>query len=697
MELTTNTVPGAETPRGRTPFLRRLHAPSLFQLYVAAAIMGGGFSLYVAARSIRVPSMSVHAAVETGILACAVLVAELFPITLRRGETPETYSLSGTAAIALIITGPLWLGALAQVAAGFVDDIRRRRSPVKIAFNLSIYAIGVTSARAVYAYLSGHAVTGFSTTFGPSSIPPALAAAATYFLANVSLVAIVSALAQEMPPFSLLATYMRSEAVTAITLLAVGPVVLIALNFSLLTLPLCIFPVLAVSGGLVAANREVLAMHDPLTGLPNRALLLQRAERVLHEVDDNLAALLFIDLDHFKEVNDAMGHPVGDELLKQIGIRLAELIGPNDFAARLGGDEFAVLSDKLADPEAALKLAARIAAALAGPVTVQGLGLHVEASVGVALCPVHASDVDVLLQRADVALYQAKGRGPGSVALYDSDYDHNSVERLTLMEELRSGLETQLVIHYQPKCRLTDGSLVGVEALVRWQHPTFGLLPPSRFIAAAENTGLMMPMTLQVMRQAMEQWKHWHDDGLHLSMSVNVSARNLNSDLATEVVTLLTRYEMPPKSLLLEVTESEVIRDTAAAAEMITELRSLGVGISIDDFGTGHSSLAYIKELSPTEVKIDQSFVRAATDSPKDSALVRAAIELGRSLGLQVVAEGVETPEILKILADADCDLAQGFFILPPVPGDDLARWSRQPHTWTHFSKSPRSELERVR
>jgi diguanylate cyclase (GGDEF)-like protein len=691
-------VPGAVTPRGRTPRMRSLRMPSLLNLYVAAAILGGGLCLYVDGLSIRVPTMSAHAAGVVGILACAVLVAELFPITLRRGDKPEAYSLSGTAAIALIITGPLWLCALVQISAGFVDDIRQRRSPMKVAFNLSLYAIGLTSARVVYAVLSGRDITGFSTDFGPRSIPPALASAATFFIVNVTLVAIVSALAQGLPALSLLRTYIRSEAMTAITLLAVGPIVLIALNFSLWALPLCVFPVLAVSASLVAANRELLAMHDPLTGLPNRALLVQRAERALHELDGKLAALLFIDLDHFKEVNDAMGHPVGDELLKQIGLRLADIVGPNDFPARLGGDEFAVLSQELEDTEAALALAARIAERLAGPVTLRGLALHVEASVGVAVSPLHAREVDVLLQRADVALYQAKARGSGSVVMYDSGFDHNSIERLTLMEELRSGLESQLMLHYQPKCRLSDGKIVGVEALVRWRHPKLGLLLPDRFLSAAENSGLMLPMTRQILRLAMSQWRQWHDNGLDLSLSVNVSARDLNGDLAAEVMALLSLYEMPPMSLLLEVTESAVIRDMAVASGTIGTLRAMGVGISIDDFGTGHSSLAYIKELSPTEVKIDQSFIRAAPNSARDTALVRAAVELGRSLGLQVVAEGVETSQILKILADADCDLAQGYLILPPVTGDEVAQWSRQPQNWSRllYPTSSRSGLEAV-
>ncbi len=327
------------------------------------------------------------------------------------------------------------------------------------------------------------------------------------------------------------------------TLLAVGPIALTALNFSLLTWPLCVLPVLAVSGALAAAKRELLAMHDPLTGLPNRTLLLQRAGKALRDRDDKFVALLLIDLDHFKQVNDAMGHPIGDELLRQIGQRLAEVTRVEDFAARLGGDEFAVLSNELPDVETALDVGNRIATALAGPVFLRGVSLHVEASVGIALSPLHAREVDILLQRADVALYQAKANGPGSVVLYEPSLDDNSIERLTLMEQLRSGLEHELVLYYQPKCRLSDGQVVGVEALARWQHPTLGLLGPARFLVAAENTGLMMPLTYQLLRQAMSQWSSWHEDGLEVSVSVNISARNLQADLPVRVKELLDEIQ----------------------------------------------------------------------------------------------------------------------------------------------------------
>jgi diguanylate cyclase (GGDEF)-like protein len=662
---------------------RSLRAPSRLSLFLAAVILTGGLALFIDGCSIRVLSFTAHEAAVTAILAVSVVVGELLPITVRRGETSEPYTFSGTAAIALIITGPLWIAALAQMSAGLIDDIRSGRKLVKLSFNVSQYAISITASRVVYAVLSGNRITGFTPIFRPSGLVPALAAGLTYFSVNIWLVAIVSALAEGRRAFSYLWVFFRGEVTTAMTLLAVGPIALIALNFSLLTWPLCVLPVLAVSGALAAAKRELLAMHDPLTGLPNRTLLLKRAQRALRDRGDKLVALLLIDLDHFKQVNDAMGHPVGDELLAEVGRRLAAVIREGDFAARLGGDEFAVLCNDLPDAQTALGLADRIVDAVAGPVVLRGVSLHVEASVGVALSPTHAGEVDQLLQRADVALYKAKRARPGSVVLYENSYDDSSIEQLELMEQLRSGFEQELVLYYQPKCRLSDGAIVGVEALARWQHPTLGLLPPANFLVAAENTGLMMPLTLQLLRQAVCQWRDWQDEGLDVSVSVNLSARNIQPELPARIGELLEEVQMPGPSLLLEVTESSVIANAQDATGVIQVLRTMGVGISIDDFGTGHSSLASIRDLSPSEVKIDQSFVKASATSLRDRAIVRAAVELGRSLGLQVVAEGVETPEVLRIMSDVGCDLVQGFLILPPVPADQLIAWSWQRQTWS--------------
>jgi EAL domain-containing protein (putative c-di-GMP-specific phosphodiesterase class I) len=322
-----------------------------------------------------------------------------------------------------------------------------------------------------------------------------------------------------------------------------------------------------------------------------------------------------------------------------------------------------------------------------------GINLRVQASAGIALSPLHGSEVDVLLQRADVALYRAKEAGRGSVLVYEQSYDYNSIERLTLMAQLHEGLEKEIVLHYQPKCRLSDGEMVGVEALVRWQHPSLGLLMPDRFVYAAEKVGLSTRLTLEVLRQALAASSEFHSEGLDVSVAVNVSAPQIvNPRLAREVADLYRQKRSPRPKLILEVTESSMITDFQKAAQVVTELRELGIQISIDDFGTGYSSLEYIRDLSPSEVKIDRSFVASSVTSERDMALIRAAAELGRSLGITVVGEGVEDGEQLRAVAEAGCDLVQGFFILPPVPAGDLVSWSRRQKVWSRYLPSQISQ-----
>ena len=382
---------------------------------------------------------------------------------------------------------------------GLFNDIRSRRPLVKLSFNVSQYAISITAARVVYAVLSKQPVTSFTPVFRPGDLIPALLAALTYFAVNIWLVAIVSTLAECRASVQLpMALYPGRSNHGPYVARRWSEYALIALNFSLLTWPLCVLPVLAVSGALAAANASCWRCMIPLRDSRIAPYCSSEQQKRFATRGTNSSALLLIDLDHFKQVNDAMGHPVGDELLAEIGQRLGTVIREEDFAARLGGDEFAVLCSDLPDTETVLSLANRIVGTLSGPVVLRGVGLHVEASVGIALSPTHGSEVDLLLQRADVALYKAKRTGPGSVVLYENNYDDNSIEQLALMEQLRSGLEQELVLYYQPKCRLSDGAIVGVEALARWQHPTLGLLLPANFLVAAENTGLMMPLTLRL-------------------------------------------------------------------------------------------------------------------------------------------------------------------------------------------------------
>ena len=469
-------------------------------------------------------------------------------------------------------------------------------------------------------------------------------------------------------------------------LLSMAPVVLLSLQFSLLMVPLCLLPIVAVHRAASAAEGSAIqARHDALTGLPNRFLLLQRiAKRADAVRQGEQTALLLLDLDHFKEINDTLGHHVGDQLLQLVAARLSSVVRSGDTVGRLGGDEFAVLCPGVGDVDTALELSERCRQALSEPFSLEQVSLHVEASVGAALMPLHASGADQLVQHADIALYQAKAQRATSCA-YDPAHDSNSVERLALMEQLRSGMSSQLVVHYQPKCLASDGSLAGVEALVRWQHPTYGLLQPGQFLPAAENSGLIVPMTMLILEEALRQVRRWREAGLDLHVAVNISPRHLSdTELPRHIAGLLRAHALPGRALTLEVTESSIMSDPARAAHVLHRIRELGVSVSIDDFGTGYSSLAYLRDLHATEVKIDKTFVQRARHNARDEAIVRAAVDLGHTLGLRVVAEGIEDVETARLMIASGCDLLQGYLFLPPVPAAEITEWSAaDPSSWT--------------
>jgi diguanylate cyclase (GGDEF)-like protein len=654
--------------------------------YVAVVVAGGVAAIAFTASTARLPQLSTHWTAVIVFLAGFVILGELLPIELRRGDGFELFTFSGMGAMALIIVGALWIVVGAQLTATLIDDLRHRRPLYKICFNLSQYSLTLVVAWLVYSSLSGHELIGPKTPrFVVADLAPALVAGFVYFLVNITVVTTAVALVDEKRVRTFLLDTLRTDARIGVTLPLTAPVILSALAFSPWLAPLCLIPALSVRGGaLSAVKREIQALHDVLTGLPNRVLLLDQAKAGLRAVDErSMAAMILIDLDRFKDINDTMGHFVGDEVLRQVAAKLADAVRPGDVYARLGGDEFAVFCPGMPDAGAALKVAGRIVDALTGVIDLEGVNLNVEVSAGVALSPLHAKDVDLLLQRADIALYRAKGATRGSVMLYDRSFDDTSIEQLTLMGQLRRGLEDELVVYYQPKCRLSDGAFVGVEALVRWQHPVHGLLPPDRFVKPAEKSGLILPLTVQVFRQVLAQWRAWRDAGLELSVAVNVSAVSL-SDPALPVALrqMFDELPAPRPRVLAEVTETSMVTDLESVSGVLDELREIGLEISIDDFGTGHSSLAHIRDLGPVEVKIDRSFVVASIGSDRDIALIRAATELGHGLGMTVVAEGVETLEQLDLVADVGCDLAQGFFILPPVTADVLAAWASRPQVW---------------
>jgi diguanylate cyclase (GGDEF)-like protein len=434
-----------------------------------------------------------------------------------------------------------------------------------------------------------------------------------------------------------------------------------------------------------AEINEQLASHDALTGLPNRSLLKDRVDQALAASSRTglCPALLLLDLDRFKEINDTLGHHHGDLLLQQVGVRLQQSLRTADTVARLGGDEFVVLLPDLPNASAALAAAEKLLAALAEPFVLEEVTLDVEGSLGLAVHPEHGDSFDSLLQHADVAMYAAKETHAG-VCLYERNQDENSPRRLALLGELRQAIadDVQLVLHYQPQVRVSDGAVTGVEALLRWQHPKHGLLGPMEFIPAAERTGLIRPLTIKVLTTALTQARTWTDAGLPpMRMAVNISTRCLlDVDFADQVEKLLTETGVPADQLELEITESTIMTDPEHAMAVLVRLADIGVWLAIDDFGTGYSSLSYLKRLPVHQLKIDRSFVMEMDRGASDEAIVRSSVDLARNLGLDVVAEGVETAQAWQQLADLGCDQAQGFYFARPMPASELPAWL---NTWS--------------
>jgi diguanylate cyclase (GGDEF)-like protein len=428
------------------------------------------------------------------------------------------------------------------------------------------------------------------------------------------------------------------------------------------------------------ARLEYQAMHDALTGLPNRAHLQRELQQSLPDETraDRPLALLLIDLDRFKEINDAFGHHCGDLVLQALGPRLRDAIGESGTAARLGGDEFGVLLPG-AGADRAVRAAEAILEAVRRPIVIQGQSLDVGASIGIGLCPEHARDPIALLQCADIAMYAAK-RSRAGYLFYDADRPGATPERLILIGALRRGIEqNQLLLHYQPKIELPARTVEGVEALVHWLHPSEGILAPERFISLAEQTGLIKPLSLWVLHTALLQCRVWQQQGLALNVAVNLAADVLREpDLVEMIVSQLQSSEVQPQWLTLELTESAVMADPKRAQELLARLRSLGVRIAIDDFGTGYSSLAYLRDLPVDEIKIDRSFVHEMTASGPNACIVQSVIDLGRNLGLKVVAEGVEDASTLELLESLGCDSAQGFYFAPPLVPVDFDAWLAQ-------------------
>ncbi len=425
------------------------------------------------------------------------------------------------------------------------------------------------------------------------------------------------------------------------------------------------------------------ATHDPLTGLPNRLLLTERGNRALAAAksEGRSIATLFIDLDRFKNINDALGHEAGDRLLQNVANRLARCVRRSDTVARQGGDEFVVLIEAFRGASDLAHVAEKILTEIAEPMTVYGREFQITASIGVSTCPVDGDDLQALLKNADIAMYRAKQQGKNTYQFYAEQMNRHSIERLELEVALNRALErNELTLHYQPKVQARTGRVTGIECLLRWQHPTLGSVPPDQIIPLAEETGLIVPIGKWALRTACLQARNWVEQGLPLlRMAVNLSARQfMSATLLDDVMGTIAETGMDPRFIELEVTESVMMPDPEQAVRLLRDLKAIGVRLTIDDFGTGYSSLAYLKRLPIDSVKIDASFVRGIPVDASDVAITETILAMSGSLGLKVVAEGVETRDQMNFLERRGCDEMQGYYFSKPLPAEELTAYLRE-------------------
>jgi diguanylate cyclase (GGDEF)-like protein len=636
---------------------------------LTAVVSLAGLAVLVAVAWTTRMLVPAHTWLYVGLLVPGVILGELLPLKIPRRGDDEEITISTTFAFALLVTAGLPVALLVQGVASALQDVLARKPWWRVVFNVAQYTLSLAAAAVV---LELGSVGEPQVPFNPVNLPAIAAAGAAFFVVNTSVVGAAIALHQRTG----LLRYLRSDLAFSFyvgtVLLCLAPVVLAALSFTPALYPACLLPMVAVyHGGRQAARSEHQANHDALTGLANRQRLQARMQEAIegHSGESARFAVMLMDLDRFKEINDTLGHHHGDRLLRLVGTRLEQAVRDGDTVARLGGDEFVILLPELDDLETIDALVERIRESLREPFPLDDLSVEVSASIGIAHFPHDGSDADTLLQRADVAMYHAK-RNHLSHAAYSVEHDHHSLARLALAGDLRRAVaQDELEPWYQLQADLGQQRVTAVEALVRWRHPTLGLLHPAAFIEVAESTGLVRELTVRVLEQALEDRNRWACDGLDLKVAVNVSMRSLlDRHFPAEVSRRLRESGTRPGRLKLEITESTLMADPATAMAVLDELTNLGIELAIDDFGTGYSSLAYLSQLHVSELKIDRSFVRGMRANRDDALIVRSTIDLGHNLGLRLIAEGVEDAPTLDLLRQQGCDGAQGYHLSRPVP-----------------------------
>jgi diguanylate cyclase (GGDEF)-like protein len=606
------------------------------------------------------------------------LLAEIRPIVAPGRSRPDYGTAALTFSFAALLYWGFPVGALLRCATVLIAALVARRAVYRAVFNVAQLTLSLGAAGLVLSAAGTH----------PQPLAPWLPeggqllavafAAIAYCAVNLVLVDVAVALHARAPVTATLRAALPSQAFVNLVLLSAAPLVAVVMGRSALLVLLFLLPMSAIhASAAMSVRREHQAHHDELTGLPNRALLLRRTDDALLEVarSGGRAGLLLLDLDRFKEVNDTLGHPVGDALLRVVAHRLTHSVRPGDLVARLGGDEFAVLLPSAAGESVAGEVAVRLRAALAEPIRLAGISFRIQASIGIALYPDDATTVEVLLQRADVAMYLAKERRTG-IEVHAPDADRSSSARLSLLGELRRGMDRgELELHYLPKVFLADGWAGGMEALVRWRHPRLGMIMPADFIPATEQSCLMRDLTTYVVDAALAQAARWRQDGLPVQVSVNLCARDLlDGGLADMVARGLHRHGLLPGELMLEIDEAVLADGPARGVGALAALAALGVPLSLDDFGTG-SSLVRFRRLPVSEIKIDAPVIARLLDGPDTRLIVKSLVDLVRALGIRSVAEGVESADAAGALAAIGCDAAQGRYYGGPLDPAAATTW----------------------
>ena len=613
------------------------------------------------------------------VLAGLAVLGELKPIVTPGKSRPDAGVASVTFCFAALLYWGLPVAAGLRAITTLFAEVSGRKAPHRCAFNVAQRTLSLAAAAAVLAIggiqprpLRPWVPTG-------AALGPVALAALAYFTVNFLLVGMAVTLHERTPLPVTLRRNLPYQALVSLALLSAAPLVVVVMSRSVLLVLLFLLPLIAVyANAAIAMQREHQALHDQLTGLPNRALLLHRAGEAVAEAarTGSNTGFLLLDLDRFKEVNDTLGHSLGDGLLQAVAYRLARSVRPGDVVARLGGDEFAVLLPAVRATSAAREVAARLRAALAEPVRLEGMSFEITASVGIALYPDDADSVEQLLQHADVAMYLAKERRTG-VERYAGPAGRHFPARLSLLGELRRGIDHgEFELYYQPTVFLAGGRTAGMEALLRWQHPSRGRIGPAEFIPLAEQSFIMHDLTAYVIRAALRQAAAWRLRGLPVRLSVNVSVRDLlAAGLAGTVQGELAALGMPPEVLLIEVSDRALTSEAIDIAAGVNALRELGVRLSLDDFGTGYASLARLRRMPVAEVKIAPSFVAGLASSPDSQVIVRSLVDLVRGLGIRSVAEGVETADAAAALLAMGCDAAQGHAFSRPLNAAAATRW----------------------